>query len=245
MSGTIQINCLGAYGRFGNQLFQYACARAYARKVGAKLETPPWIGQMLFEGVDDPPPSRGLVPLGHDVVPQNGETDVNFHGYFQCRDAYALYTLRDLRSWFQFRPWVIDEMKDYGSVPLACHLRRGDYVLIHNTFCCIAECAYVKAISDFGYAHLPVTWVNEDKPSIFRRQGLEWLIDFVTLMRAEVLFRANSTFSFWAGVLGDHKAVYSPVVDGLHDHHDKVPFVAGNHPRPLDTPSCHDHIIAP
>jgi hypothetical protein len=243
MPGIVQIGCLGHLGRWGNQCFQYACARAYARKVGAVLETNRWIGQTLFN-LDDPPISKALPQLDLDMMPTDDRTDFCFYGYFQHKTAFDLYTQSDLRNWFTFRDWVLEEMKDYGSVPLAAHIRRGDYVTtFKDSFCTIDEQAYHNAFKFHQWLHLPVTWVREDKPTVFKRQGLEWLIDFVTLMRAGILFRANSTFSWWAATLGNHDFVYSPVIEGKRGHHTDVHFTSGNWPRCTDQPNVHDFFI--
>lgn len=245
MSGTVQIGSLGHLGRFGNQLFQYACAKGYARKVGATLETNPWIGQMLFKGISDPPLSKQLPQLEIDDVPRDNRTNVCFYGYFQHSEAFDLYTLSDLREWFTFNDWVLDELKDYEPVPVAAHLRRGDYTTTYlESFAVIGVKAYEDAFVAQGFDSRHVTWVREDKPHVFKRPGLEWLIDFVTLLRADVLFRANSTFSWWAGTLGNHK-VYSPVVEGKRGYQDTVPFVEGNWPRCTDQPNVHNYHIDP
>lgn len=59
---------------------------------------------------------------------------------------------------------------------------------------------------------------------------LEFLPDFFVLMNADVLFRANSTFSFWAALLGD-VVTYSPVVEGKTGLRTDIDFVYGNHPK--------------
>jgi len=242
--GIVQASCLGHLGRFGNQLFQYAAARGYARKIGATLETPSWVGQTLFKDINDPPLSRQVEILPIEAIPDDGRDNVGFIGYFHSKAAYDLYTLADLRSWFQLSDWVKAEMFEYGPVPLAAHLRRGDYVTTYAaSFCTVGESAYYRAMSDNGFGDLPVTWVREDMPREFKRPGLEWLIDFWVLLNAEVLFRANSTFSWWAGTLGNHKRVYSPLIDGLRGLHNDVKFIEGNWPRTADHPGVHDYHI--
>lgn len=246
MNGTVQIGCLGGLGRFGNQLFQYACARGYARKVGAQLETNRWVGQSLFKNVDDPPISKQLPQLPLDVVPNDMRTNTCFYGYFQYSDAFDLYTLSDLREWFTLQDWVNEEMHEYQPPPLVAHLRRGDYLTSYaNIFCSIDESAYTAAIKDHGWGDRQVHWVREDKPLEFKRPGLEWLIDFTTLMKADILFRANSTFSWWAATLGKPQFVYSPVVEGLRGHQTSVQFVSGNIPRCVDLPNVHNYHIKP
>lgn len=44
------------------------------------------------------------------------------------------------------------------------------------------------------------------------RHGVEFLPDFMTLYHADYIFRANSTFSFWAGLIG-HGKMFSPILD--------------------------------
>ncbi|MDM9586163.1 MULTISPECIES: alpha-1,2-fucosyltransferase [unclassified Nostoc] len=58
---VLTMSSLGQFGRFGNQLFQYAFLRICAKKNGARVESPPWIGQTLF-GHKDAPISKRLPP---------------------------------------------------------------------------------------------------------------------------------------------------------------------------------------
>jgi hypothetical protein len=74
--------------------------------------------------------------------------------------------------------------------------------------------------------------------------GLEFMRDFMDLYNADVLFRANSTFSWWAGTLGNAK-VYSPIVDGLTGHQKDVKFVEGNWPRCVGLDTVDHYHIAP
>jgi hypothetical protein len=59
------------------------------------------------------------------------------------------------------------------------------------------------------------------------------LTDFFIMMNCKTLFRANSSFSWWAATLGTCK-VYSPQV-GTQTGWVDVPFVAGN-----DSGTCRD-----
>lgn len=243
MGGIIQFTQLGKFGRFGNQLFQYAFAKSYALSVGATLQTPPWVGQTLFDGINDPPCQGDFPTLGLDVIPRNGRTDVNLSGYFQFKDAFQYYSLDSVRQWFTFKPEWRDRFTNYPKI--AAHVRRGDYVILYShAFCIIGEDAYTTAIEKQGYSPLNVTWVREDRPTHFAHPGLEWLEDFFTLLNAEVLFRANSTFSWWAGTLGNHKAIYSPVVEGKTGFHKDIEFVPGNRPRCTSQPNTNDFILA-
>lgn len=57
----LTMSSIGKLGRFGNQLFQYAFLRICAKKSGARIECPAWIGQTLF-GHQDPIISQRLPP---------------------------------------------------------------------------------------------------------------------------------------------------------------------------------------
>ena len=48
MAYVVQTSNLGVRG-FGNCLFQYVAARAYAEKIGACLQTPDWVGTRIFQ----------------------------------------------------------------------------------------------------------------------------------------------------------------------------------------------------
>lgn len=243
MPGVVQISCLGHLGRFGNQLFQYAAARGYARKIGATLEIPPWhLGAALFKNIDHPIIQRPLPTMPINVVPDN-RCDVNLYGYFQSEDVFALYTMEDLRHWFEFQDWVKEAFKDLEPAATAAHIRRGDYVTTYaGAFCTIDEAAYQSAFAEYACPG-SVTWVREDQPRKFDRPGMEFLLDFYILMTAKVLVRANSTFSWWAGALGNQTAIYSPMIDGLRGHCKDVKFVPGNWPRTADHPGVnHYHI---
>lgn len=95
--------------------------------------------------------------------------------------------------------------------------------------------SYLKAWTDFDLPGDDLLFVSEDNPTEEEqcvRAGLGFLPDFFLLMRAKVLLRANSTFSFWAHVLGDNERVFSPDLKGITPKAgvlQSVPFVEGNH----------------
>lgn len=242
---TIQINCLGSFGRFGNQLFQYAFARGYAESVGATLETPWWVGKSLFN-LDDPMPSKSLPSLGLDEHP-NGRVDIDLHGYFQRSDFYKFYTLSNLRQWFNVAQFWRDQFPKPDKRVVALHIRRGDYLTTFaHIFCTIGIEAYYKAMEDAGYDPKKAVHVREDRPCNYPMPGLEFMADFMTLYNADVLFRANSTFSWWAATLGHcGEDIYSPVVEGMNGAKNEVPFVKGNWPRCVSMDSVHDYHIKP
>lgn len=243
MNGVVQIANLGSFGRFGNQLFQYAAARGYARKIGARLETPPWVGEYLFKGINAARITSVMPTLPLDTIPQNGETNINLHGYFQHSQAFELYTLADLVEWFTFKDHVKEHLARYEGVGVVAHLRRGDYLHYPDAFCTIHKSAYETAIAENGYDVSKVEWVCEENPRDVGLLNIPWLADFAVLLNAQVLFRSNSTFSWWAALLWNHYKVYSPVVEGKFGQWSDVKFIEGNWPRCTDQPSVHNYHI--
>ena len=227
----VQCTTLGSFGRFGNQLFQYAFARAYAERHDALLEVPDWVGRRIF-GLDDPYPSRNLPRTAEDVVPWGG-VDIDLFGYFQRTDCLAMLSREKLRAWFRIRP-ELEARVDLPSEPyIAAHLRRGDYASCYaSVYCVVSRESYLKACQRFGLDAGRLIWISEEAPRSCGEPEFPFLADFVLLKHAQVLLRGNSTFSFWAGVLSDGR-IFSPVVNGLRGEHD-VPFVPGNRPRCAD-----------
>ena len=225
-------------GGFGNQLFQYAFARSYAEVHHATLLTPSWIGQRIFE-ITNPPLNYTLPSAGFDEIP-NGRTNIVLHGYFQSQTAMNLLSKSKLQTWFRLQ----DEWKRKfpTRLAIAAHIRRGDYIGLSNVYCLISESSYMTACQKFGL-DTNITWIQEDN----RQQnqelvdvGAPFLEDFLLLMNSDVLLRANSSFSWWAGALGNGR-VFSPLVEGRVGPQD-VEFVEGNWPRMVDGRNCRMHI---
>jgi hypothetical protein len=195
----VTISCLGNYGLFGNQLFQYAYARAFAQELGAELHTPDWIGRQLFIGVDEP-------------IMQN-KGDIDLFDYFQNPEHLALLSKKKVKEWFRFKnPPKVQKHN------VVFHKRRGDYLTHANQYAIVSDDSYIKGAEKFNLDYTEALVLDQDNP--------DFLTDFCLMMHCNNLFRANSTFSWWAATLGDCQ-VYSPKVEdrtGLVD----VEFVKGN-----------------
>lgn len=227
----VQCSALGRLGRWGNQLFQYAFTRKYAFTMGARLEIPPWFGEDLF-GLEKRRISRPLLRTELDEIPW-GRTDVDLFGYFQTQKCLDLLSRRELRRWFTVQDGFRHLLAKRRPFYVACHIRRSDYRSQYaDRYCVVARESYLRQLRKLGVDRKDVIWVSDEKPAgtneFLRRCGLDFLEDFYTLVNADVLLRANSTFSWWAGVLGGG-AVWSPVVDALTGEQ-VVEFVEGNHP---------------
>jgi hypothetical protein len=231
MTQIVQIKLLGG---FGNQLHQYAAARKYAALVGARLEVPSdsrWI-QTIF-GFQDPVWSRELSEVndgaaGHGPTVEWGQVNVRLSGYFQTQEWVGRLSRRELRQWFTVRKDLVDRVCLPSNGYVAAHLRRGDYVN-HPLYCTVSERSYVRAAERLGLNidHWATQELSRPGPS-----GMEFLTDWILLMRASTLLRANSTFSWWAAALSNGD-VYAPIVEDRVGEHD-VEFAHGNWPRCAD-----------
>jgi hypothetical protein len=150
-----------------------------------------------------------------------------------------------------------------GTYDIA-HLRRDDisnptYNQTHvQGYSVISKRSYEAAFAEFGFDPAEMEWVSDDYSGKWhvdrppRRRGgwrypagsevlpdvlFDWLEDFLRLYFARTIFRANSSFSWWAAFLSPCARVFSPVIDKRHIYgvdgleEIDVDFVEGNHPH--------------
>lgn len=215
-------------GRLGNQMFQYAYARARAEREGRRLHTNSWLGQRMFM-MDDPPLEPGL-----EMLPEH---------YRQDQESVDAYSRADARRWFAWRSEVWAEL--YGALgtrdgKAVGHLRRGDYLACGYPV--VSKVAVIDAAMRRQCPPGLMLWCCEENPWVV--DGFEGEMacvpDFYMMTRAAVLFRSNSSFSWWAAVLMENARarVFAPVIEGLKGGvvHDAVRFVEGNWPRLAELP---------
>jgi len=129
---------LGAYGRLGNQLFQYAFVRSTAERLGTRFHCPAWVGDRVFQ-LDDaalraaPQPlpktwRSSFLDVGFEPDALCIEDGTEIYGFFQsarCFDAEAV------RRWYRFREEAVAGVAaryahvDFADT-VALHLRFGD-----------------------------------------------------------------------------------------------------------------------
>ena len=226
----VTMSCLGRIGRFGNQLFQYAFLRDYARRHSLAVETSPWVGQGLF-GHRDPAITQALpvvYELGCDLETtlitnlRQPITNADLWGYFQLHTSY--YAAK--RNWFRslFKPIgdaadevrrAIGLLRARGNTIVGVHLRRGDKTTGRHV---VPSSSLYRNWLANRWPHLasPVLFVATDEPEATRRDFAEFgpiladqlgaasfYLDFFVLTQCDVLAISNSTFSFAASMLNE------------------------------------------
>jgi len=120
------------------------------------------------------------------------------------------------------------------------HLRRDDIANVEfnlnniQGYSVISKESYYNAFKKFGYDSDKIEWVSDDfinkwhldrpkteqfgwnfpEGSVYNDTKIfDWLEDFLKLYFARTVFRANSSFSYWACFLSPTAKVYSPVID--------------------------------
>jgi len=218
-------------GRLGNNMFQYAFGRALADLWGAELQTPDWIGQAIFTDAGSKPLSADTGRVYNQEIPALDTTDevVILKGFWQATKFLNFYSREQVRQWFALREEI--RLKQDGEKYVAFHIRRGDMAENKAEWATIDRDAYGIAIAKRGFDNLPIVEVSElsphTAPSILE-PSLQFIIDFQILMDATVIFRANSSFSWWAATLGSPMAVFSPQVKGKYGEV-IAHFEQGNH----------------
>jgi hypothetical protein len=214
-------------GRFGNLLFIYAYARAWAEREGYDLCLHPWIGEKVFQ-------------LPEAVRPNNFKADLVWPERMYQDQGSLIYSRRQAREWFQFKPDILAALEPARARGLVLNVRQADDYRAAGLVTLSAKC-YEDAATQRGYTH----WELETDLAPTRLPGFDGDISagglgvtpvampsFFKLMTAPVLFRANSTFSWWAATLGTGK-VFAPIITGckggVKDEY-CAHFVEGNWP---------------
>jgi len=235
------MSSLGSRGRAGNAFFQYAFLRGYAKTFSCDIQTPQWWGRNVF-------PVAAADPLIDRVLPKTicdsvdpmmgrfvGKTDIDLFGYFQHQMFIDFYRRWQVREWFAIKPELyLYSPAERSDGPYSVkHLRRGDYETppFNKLYCTVSDESYDNAIEKFNIPG-PISTVCDTGAGAFKTLtdlGVPWLCDWLMLRDADHLLRANSSFSWWAGTLGNGK-VFSPVVENRVGPN-TVEFVEGNWPN--------------
>lgn len=236
---------LRLYGRTGNQLFQYAFARKWCERHSFDLLVDMWDGRRVFENTHQAGDigNRAWQRFNEDTITDKAG-DFEFQSYCQQQKC-LIYTQSEARYWFELRSNISQAMASLvpAEDEVLCHYRRGDYAG-NGVFSIPSQDCMRREAQRWGYDPAKVVIVSDDQPR--RVSGLmDWVPDFFRMMSAKVLFRTNSTFSWWAGSLG-RGTVYSPNIEAAPGGVEvDVKYELGNHCRCACLPFLTDLYLSP
>jgi len=203
-------------GGFGNNIFQYMCARLFSMENGLRLLTPwihqealpvtPFEGGEIVEGRQTVGIGEGMTPLAHPYSPN----PYHFIGYFQ---KSSWYTSRREKIESFSRPGVFPSR---NSRDVLMHLRLGDFkqcrIAIHPSwYLGILDQEYSKA----GGSRLIIV-TNEPDPEylanfskydphvVCTNYGHDWNF----MRQFDRVICSNSTFAWWSFFFGRPKRIY-------------------------------------
>jgi hypothetical protein len=227
----VSMTTLGSYGRFGNQLFQYAALKTYAEKYNLRVEIPKdWTGRKVFADCNDPPitetPREQKMIDSKEPIWMNAELkNCDIKGYLQYHTSN--YDKDYFRSLFRLKPELEDamstlyrEIKGF-NVLIAIHIRKGDYDIPTRRHNIAPVEWYLKWLKDnWSKLHNPKLFIASDEIEKAREDFKEYdpatfkddnfLCDWYILQKADILLISNSTFSFTAAMLNEGLKCWRP-----------------------------------
>lgn len=231
---------IGNYGRFGNQLFQYASVYGIAKRRGFDFSIPvnnTCTLSKVFEGIRETDDLQKMSNLRETFSePQRAATvflpeafhvsdNTDFYGYFQSPKYFSHCESdlkRDLKIKSEFLH-VADSFVQDNKIDSFIHVRRGDYAIIDNGNCHPpVTLHYLKKAIQLSEGKRFVV-ISDDIP--WCRANLDFAnllfspfsdkhfgYDFAIMARCDSAIISNSTFSWWGAWLGKNERVIAPSV---------------------------------
>lgn len=222
----ISFSCLGDYGRFGNQLFQYAHLRTQAKRLGTKFYCPPWLGNEIFDLKEEGEKTSSFSPrfyykepdfmhgFHNDAIEILDETEIC--GFFQSEKYFSR---TDALLWFTFKEGIFDMVREkYKHLDFnnstAIHIRLGDYHSPQMTFYTPKKSYFEKALT--LTQHKKHLLVFSDDPTRAKKhlgtiadnltfiEGNAAHEDFYLMTLCKDIICSPSSFSWWAAYLNRH-----------------------------------------
>lgn len=223
----ISFSKLGEYGRFGNQLFQYAFLRTQSKRLGTKFYCPMWAGDKIFNLNDQNEKVGHIKPThlyvesdykhGFNIDATHIQDDTEIAGYFQT-DKFFLK--EDIRKWFSFKEeGFLDLNKKYDYIDFskstAIHVRLGDYLEPTLQFYIPKQSYFKEALKLLE--HRGGILVFSDNPKLAKKY-LNFIIneaifingnkdyeDFYLMTKCKNIVCSASSFSWWAAYLNENE----------------------------------------
>ncbi|MBI3513895.1 MAG: hypothetical protein HY060_07525 [Proteobacteria bacterium] len=177
-SNAVSMQSLGNNGRFANQLWQYAFLHLYGLRNNCRVQTPRWIGQMLYGLAAEPPnPSFSCQSFTlftgverHLWTMAEPPRNIDFWGYFQEVPESWRHHRALLRRLFTPQAMFVELIDRWikrvvppDATLVGIHVRRGDYPLFNHE-----SMPWFRPIPFEWYdALLRELWPTLDRPVLF------------------------------------------------------------------------------
>lgn len=218
-------------GRLCNALFQIATGYTLARKLGVSFainyersdyRCQPYRNNVFahFDSTENVGVPYYEPSFPYSKLPlQDG---LMLDGYFQCSKYFEEYK-EDIKNLF-----VLPEVSSPVEGTVGVHFRRGDYLYLNQVHPIPSDEWYADAIKQTGLHNIIACTEPADVPYVESlgyhvNQGSD-LEDLVLLSKCEALVMSNSSYSWWAAFLGNHKTIIAPKTwfgpEGVQDYQD-------------------------
>lgn len=215
------------WSRQGNRMFQYAFGYMFADIKNTKLFTPELPSFNIKSSLNATTPINGLYTKSY------GNHYVDFEELKRTdRDIIVNSFVQKARYYIPYRDKLIDqfwfERKTINENSLVLHVRETDYRMI-NVF--LGYEVYKSIIDKSGFTDVIIVTDNSECETVKRlvsegcrlnsqgnitqfKTGLDErdMFDFLTLANSANIALSQSSFSWWAAFLGNHKKIIFPYV---------------------------------
>ncbi len=222
-------------GRFGNNMFQYALARVIADKFNLdyktdknfdeeethysgfyneflKLDEKHNLDISSFYAIREDNIKNLLSLSKEEFINSNfNSKNLRLEGYFQDN---ILFTGKDIKKYFKIDDSKILKTDDDDlclSLRLGSDFKCNDWVINPDIIIDFLENIFFKQliiVTDV-YDSLILDKFKRFSPIIYNNNSSKPIKDFYTLMSFKNLIITNSTFSYWAAVLGRSNTIYA------------------------------------
>ena len=174
----IQFTLFGHWGRFGNQLFEYAFLKICAEANDLEIQTPPWVGNHLFD-IHDPLPSVKLPAYDetwdhttlHPIAPDLAICrNIDYRGFCQFHTSFFRPHKDLIKKTFRPAGPLIERLgarNQFSTTRIGIHLRRGDYG--RSIFYITPVAWYLDWLEKWwGKFHNPVLYIATEDVSLVK-----------------------------------------------------------------------------
>lgn len=219
----ISFSKLGEFGRFGNQLFQYAYLRTSAKRLGVKFYCPTWQGEEVFVLNDEEIRGGMFTPscvynedpyspgFNEEALRIKDGTEVA--GFFQ---SAKYFSFEDVTRWFSFKEDLFTQVREkYKDIDFtkatALHVRLGDYLNPSTVFYPAKPEYFKKALQTIKpegeivvfseNAEMAKKYLGAMPPGSIFIEGNKDYEDFYLMTLCKNFIGSSSSFSWWAAYL--------------------------------------------